>query len=239
MIIHGLNPVREAVRAHPDRIRFIGIASEQRGKLQSLMAEAKEAGVGVKVMQGQQIDRIAKGAVHNGVIADVADQSYVDFDDLVEAESTSFILMLDGIQDPQNFGAILRVADGFGVSGVVIPEHDSVSVTATVVKASAGASEWVPIAQVTNLSRAIEKLKELGFWVYGADGSGDALDAIDFTGKVALVLGNEGRGIRRNVLEHCDRTVAIPTTGRLESLNVATATAVLAYEVSRQKKKEK
>jgi 23S rRNA (guanosine2251-2'-O)-methyltransferase len=126
------------------------------------------------------------------------------------------------------------VADGFGVDGVVIPEHDSAGVTATVVKASAGASEWIPVMQVTNLARAIEAMKKREFWVYGADGSGEPLEKMDFRGKVALVLGNEGRGIRRNVLEHCDRVVAIPTVGRLESLNVATAAAVLAYEVYRQ-----
>jgi 23S rRNA (guanosine2251-2'-O)-methyltransferase len=126
------------------------------------------------------------------------------------------------------------VADGFGADLVVIPLHESVGLTAAAVKASAGASEWVPVAQVTNLSRAIEALQQGGFWVYGADAEGDSLPTFDLKGKVAIVLGSEGSGIRRNVLDHCDRKLAIPTKGHLESLNVATAAAVIAYEVARQ-----
>lgn len=234
MIIYGMNPVREAIRAHPDRIKFIAVSSDLKGKVQALITEARDAGVGVKVVDAKQLDRLAKGGVSNGVVAEVEQTAYADFDELIEAESTRFLLVLDGVQDPQNFGAILRVADGFAVDGVVIPEHDSVGITGTVVKASAGASEWIPVAKVTNLARAIEKMKEREFWVYGADGSGESLEKVDFRGKVAMVVGNEGKGIRRNVLEHCDRVVAIPTAGRLESLNVATAAAVLAYEIFRQ-----
>src|SRR6185369_14371553 len=115
---------------------------------------------------------------------------------------------------------ILRVADGFGIELVVIPEHDSVGLTPAAVKASAGASEWVRVAQVTNLARAIETLKERQFWVYAAASGGDRPDAIDFSGRVALVLGNEGKGIRRNVLDHCDRVVTIPMLGHVESFNV-------------------
>lgn len=234
MIIFGLNPVREAVRAHPDRIRYIAVAQHQRAKLQSLANEAREAGVGVRYLPPNQIDRLAAGKVHNGVIAELSETAYADFDSVVENEESRFVLLLDGVQDPQNLGAILRVADGFGVDLVVIPLHESVGLTAAAVKASAGASEWVPVAQVTNLSRAIEELQKHGFWVYGADAEGDPLTEFDFTGKVAIVLGSEGSGIRRNVLEHCDRKLAIPTRGRLESLNVATAAAVIAYEVSKQ-----
>jgi 23S rRNA (guanosine2251-2'-O)-methyltransferase len=126
------------------------------------------------------------------------------------------------------------VADGFGVHLVVIPEHDSVGLTPAAVKASAGASEWVPVAQVTNLARTLETLKEAGYWTYAAAANGDAPSAIDFRGKVALVMGNEGKGVRRNVLEHCDRVVTIPMHGHVDSFNVATATAVLCYEVRRQ-----
>jgi 23S rRNA (guanosine2251-2'-O)-methyltransferase len=126
------------------------------------------------------------------------------------------------------------VADGFGVDLVVTPEHESVGLTPAAVKASAGASQWVAVAQVTNLARSIELLKEQGYWVYAAAADGDRADKIDFTGKVALVLGSEGKGVRRNVLEHCDRTVGIPMFGHVDSLNVAAATAVLCYEVVRQ-----
>lgn len=234
MLIYGANPVREALRAHPDRIRVIVVASSHRSRLQELVTEAREAGVGVKFMQPQQIDRMAHGKTHNGVLAELSEVTYADFDEFAERDSTRFVMLLDSIQDPQNLGAILRVCDGFGVDLVVLPEHDSAGLTPAAVKASAGASEWIPVAQVTNLSRAIERLKQLEFWVYGADGSGEPLGAFDLTGKVAIVLGNEGKGIRRNVLEHCDRVLAIPTVGKLESLNVATAAAVIAYEVQRQ-----
>jgi len=232
MIIYGVNPVLESIRSHPERVRYIGVAREETSRHQKLIGEAKKAGVSVRTIQSDQIDRLASRGVHNGVVAEVSESAYVDFDDAIE--SAKLVLILDGITDPQNFGAILRVADGFGVSLVVIPEHDSVGLTPVAVKASSGASEWVPVAQVTNLARAIEALQKKEFWVYGAAANGDAPDAIDFKGKVAIVMGNEGKGIRRNVLEHCDRVVTIPMSGHVDSFNVATATAVLCYEVARQ-----
>jgi 23S rRNA (guanosine2251-2'-O)-methyltransferase len=232
MIIYGLNPVLEAIRSHPDRIHYVGVAREHGGKVQRVIADAKKAGVPVRMLPGEQIDRLASRGVHNGVIADVSEAAYADFDDAIEA--AQFVLILDGITDPQNLGAILRAAEGFGVDLVVIPQHDSAGLTPAAVKASAGASEWVPVAQVTNLARAIEALKKREFWVYAAAAAGDRPDAIDFRGKVALVLGSEGKGIRRNVLEHCDRVVTIPMKGHVDSFNVATAAAVLCYEVRRQ-----
>jgi 23S rRNA (guanosine2251-2'-O)-methyltransferase len=232
MIIYGVNPVLEAIRSQPDRVRFVGVAREQSSRHQRLIAEAKNAGVSVRPMAADQIERLASRGVHNGVVAEVSDSGYADFDEAIE--NATFVLILDGITDPQNLGAILRVADGFGVGLVVIPQHDSVGLTPVAVKASAGASQWVPVAQVTNLARAIEALQKGGFWVYGAAAGGDAPAAIDFRGKVAIVLGNEGKGIRRNVLEHCDRVVTIPMKGHIKSFNVATAAAVLCYEVDRQ-----
>jgi 23S rRNA (guanosine2251-2'-O)-methyltransferase len=236
VIIYGVNPVLEAIRSHAERIRYIGVAREESARHQRLIGEAKRAGVAVRNLAIDQIDRLAGRGVHNGVIAEVSETAYADFDDVVGNEATNFVLILDSITDPQNFGAILRVADGFGVDLVVIPEHDSVGLTPIAVKASAGASEWVQVAQVTNLSRAIETLKAAGYWIYAAAEKGDRPDVIDFGGKVALVVGNEGKGIRRNVLEHCDRVVTIPMTGHVESFNVATAAAVLCYEVQRQQR---
>ena len=234
MIIYGLNPVIEAIRSHPERIHYIAVAREHLGgKLQRAVDAAKGAGVAVRQMSSEQIDRLAKG-VHNGIVADISEGSYADFDEIISKENTKFVLILDGITDPQNFGAILRVADGFGVNLVVIPQHDSVGLTGAAVKTSAGASQWVPVAQVTNLARTIETLKKENFWVYAAGNGGDPPWVIDFTGKVALVMGSEGKGIRRNVLEHCDRVVTIPMRGHVESFNVATATAVLCYEILRQ-----
>jgi 23S rRNA (guanosine2251-2'-O)-methyltransferase len=235
VIIYGLNPVLEALRAHPQRIRYIAVSREHGSKLQRVLGDARASGVTVKMMTPHDLDRLAAQGVHNGVVADIAEAGYADFDDIVARETTRFVLILDGIQDPQNLGAILRVADGFGVDLVVLPEHQSAGLTPAAVKASAGASQWVPIAQVTNLARTIDSLKAASYWVYGAALDGDPPAAIDFSGKVAIVLGNEGKGIRRNVLEHCDRRVAIPMQGHVDSLNVAAAAAVLCYEVMRQR----
>ncbi|MBV8515857.1 MAG: 23S rRNA (guanosine(2251)-2'-O)-methyltransferase RlmB [Acidobacteria bacterium] len=234
MIVYGANPVLEALRSHPRRVRYVAFAREQSGRVQKVVAEAKAAGVAVRVLSTNELNRLAGRGVHNGIVADLAEGAYVDFDDVIADEATTFVLILDGITDPQNFGAILRVADGFGVQLVVVPAHDSAGLTAAAVKASAGASEWVAVAQVTNLARAIETLKEKGYWVYAAAADGDRADQIDFRGKVALVLGSEGKGVRRNVGEHCDRTVSIPMFGHVDSFNVATAAAVLCYEVVRQ-----
>jgi 23S rRNA (guanosine2251-2'-O)-methyltransferase len=234
MIVYGANPVIEAIRSHPKKIRYVAIVREKSGRLQRVITEAKEAGVAVRSLPASQIDKLAGRGVHNGVVAEVADAAYADFDEVIANEATQFVLILDGVTDPQNLGAILRVADGFGVDLVVLPEHESVGLTAVVVKTSAGATEWVPVAQVTNLARAIETLKEQGYWTYAAAAGGDAPVKVDFRGKVAIVLGNEGTGIRKNVLEHCDRVITIPMFGHVDSLNVATAAAVLCYEVVRQ-----
>jgi 23S rRNA (guanosine2251-2'-O)-methyltransferase len=234
MMIYGLNPVLEAIRAHASRVRYVAISHEHGGKLRRTVDEAKRAGVAVRTLSPEQVDRLAGRGVHNGIVAELSESGYADFDDVIEREATRFVLILDGITDPQNLGAILRVADGFGVDIVVIPQHESVGLTPAAVKASAGASEWVPVAQVTNLARTIERLKELGYWVYAAALGGDRPDEIDLKGKVAIVMGSEGKGVRRNVLEHCDRTATIPMRGHLESLNVATACAVLCYEVWKQ-----
>jgi 23S rRNA (guanosine2251-2'-O)-methyltransferase len=238
VIIYGLNPVIEAIRSHPERIHYVGVAREHGGKLQRAISEAKKGGVAVRQMSAEQIDRIARG-VHNGIVADVSEGSYASFEEVIERETSRFVLILDGITDPQNFGAILRVADGFGVDLVVIPQHESVGLTPAAVKASAGASQWVKVAQVTNLARTIERLKKDGYWIYAAGANGDAPAAIDFSGKVALVLGSEGKGIRRNVLEHCDRVVTIPMKGHVDSFNVATAAAVLCYEVRRTEERRR
>jgi 23S rRNA (guanosine2251-2'-O)-methyltransferase len=236
MIIYGLNPVLEAIRSHPERIHYVGVGREHGGKVQRVVADAKKAGVPVRMLPAEQLDRLAGRGVHNGVVADLSEAAYADFDDAIE--TAQFVLILDGITDPQNLGAILRVADGFGVDLVVIPQHESVGLTPAAVKASAGASQWVPVAQVTNLARAIEALKKREFWVYAAAANGDRPDQIDFRGNVALVLGSEEKGIRRNVLEHCDRVVTIPMHGHVESFNVATAAAVLCYEVQRLRSAE-
>ncbi|MFN2238508.1 MAG: 23S rRNA (guanosine(2251)-2'-O)-methyltransferase RlmB [Thermoanaerobaculia bacterium] len=234
MIVYGANPVMEALRAHPDRVRWVAVAREESKRHQRIVELARQGRTGVRFLASRELDRLSGDGVHNGVVAEISSESYAEFEDLVGTVERVFLL--DGITDPQNFGAILRVAEGFGFGLVVIPEHDSVGLTPVAVKASAGASEWVAVAQVTNLSRAIERLKKEGFWVYGADGAGEPLPGAKLAGKVAIVLGSEGKGIRRNVLEHCDMRLSIPMSGHVDSLNVAAAAAVFAWEVARQSK---
>jgi len=235
MIVYGVNPVLEAIRARADQIRFIGVAASDKGRLARLIAEAKEAGVQVRILPVDQVRRLAGGKVHNGVVAEISDASYVELETVLrQAEPPKRIFVLDGVQDPQNLGAVLRVADGFGFGLVVLPRHEAAGLTSTAVKASAGAAEWVPVAQVTNVARTLEELKEAGYWGYAAAADGEPGARVDFAEKVVLVLGAEGRGVRRNVLDHSDLTVAIPMRGGVSSLNVATAAAVLAYEVDRQ-----
>ncbi len=232
MIIFGANPVVEAIRAHPARIRWIAVSKDEGRRHLRIVDQARAAGVSVRFLGNREIDRMTQGAVHNGVAAELAAAEYADFEEAVGAVRRVFLL--DGVTDPQNLGAIIRVADCFGIELLVVPEHESAGLTPVAVKASAGASEWVPVTQVTNLARAIERLKQEGFWVWGADAAGARVDGIDLRGKVAVVLGSEGKGIRRNVLEHCDGTIAIPLRGHVGSLNVAAAAAVIGWEIQRQ-----
>jgi 23S rRNA (guanosine2251-2'-O)-methyltransferase len=159
---------------------------------------------------------------------------YVELEDLLAAPDP-LVVVLDGVTDPHNLGAVLRVAEGAGASGVVIPKDRAAGVTAAAVKASAGASEHVPIARVTNLRRAIDRMKEAGLWVYAAEVGGTPYTELDLTGPVGLVLGSEGRGMRRLVREGCDGAVSIPMLGAVGSLNVSVAAAVLLYEARRQR----
>jgi 23S rRNA (guanosine2251-2'-O)-methyltransferase len=168
------------------------------------------------------------------VAAQVGPYPYVELEDLL-ATPDPLVVVLDGVTDPHNLGAVLRVAEGAGASGVVIPKDRAAGVTAAAVKASAGASEHVPIARVTNLRRAIDRMKEAGLWVYAAEVGGTPYTELDLTGPVGLVLGSEGRGMRRLVREGCDGAVSIPMLGAVGSLNVSVAAAVLLYEARRQR----
>lgn len=241
MIIYGFNAVREAVRSTPGKIRYVGISADARkGRLAELTGEAKAAGIPVRRLHGKQIQALVpRDGVHNGVVAEVSDASYADAGEVLDREGTCFVLLLDEITDPHNLGATLRVADAFGVDLVIVPEHGSAGLSATAVKASAGAASWVPLAQAKNLSRTIEELKERGFWVYGADVEGEPVNRVEFAERTAIVIGSEGKGMRKNVREHCDVIVSIPMAGKVESLNASNAAAVLCWEIARKAKNGK
>jgi 23S rRNA (guanosine2251-2'-O)-methyltransferase len=238
-VVYGLRPVEELLRARRGEIAAVYFADGDRTPMVvALAALAKAHGVHAEVRARSEIEALAPGAVHQGVVAVVGDFQYVELSDLLAPrDEPPLILVLDGIQDPHNLGALVRSAHVLGAHGVVIPRDRAAQVTPAVVKASAGATEHTPIARVTNITRALEELKEAGLWIVGAvaDG-GDDPWRIDLTGAIAVVLGAEGSGVRPLVARTCDLRVRIPMAGQVASLNVSAAGAVLLYEATRQRR---
>jgi 23S rRNA (guanosine2251-2'-O)-methyltransferase len=238
--IEGRHPVMEALRSGRSLRKVIvarGTSDSQ--ALSSLIALARKRGIPVQEVAGEVVHRMARTRTPQGVIAFAAAHAFVELDQIVDGARDRgeplFLLVLDGIEDPGNLGAILRSADAAGVHGVVIPKHRAVGLTPTVAAASAGAIEHVAVAQVTNLSRAIEALKGAGVWVTGADAeSAQTIYDAELIPPIALVVGGEGRGLSRLVRERCDRLVRIPMHGRTGSLNASVAAAILLFEVRRQ-----
>ncbi len=227
-IIYGIRPVVEALRSHRRRVIEI-LDSADNGEIR-----AAAGGVPVKKVLRDRVDELARGGVHQGVVARVEAYPYSSLEEIL-AVPEPLVLLLDGVTDPRNLGAVLRAVDGAGASGVVIPKDKAVGVTAAAVKASAGASEHVRVAKVTNLKRAVDTMKAANVWVYAAEAGGTDYAKLDLAGPTAFVLGSEGRGVRRLVREACDGTVSIPMLGAISSLNVSVAAAVLAYEARRQR----
>ena len=230
-IVYGIRPVVEALRSRRRKVHEILDAVGDKG----VAVEAAARGARLRRVPKGRIEELAPGAVHQGVVARVGAYSYSSLKEILGTPN-SLVIVLDSVTDPQNLGAILRVADGTGASGVVIPKDRAVGVTPAAVKASAGASEHVPVARETNLRRAIEEMKKAGVWAYAAEcGAASAYTDLDFSGPTAFVLGSEGRGIRRLVREGCDGAVYIPMRGAVSSLNVSVTAAVLLFEARRQR----
>jgi len=238
-VIYGINTVSEALKARGRAFEWVGVAKERHDiRIQRVIEECRKIGVPVRVLSRVELDRLAGNAAHQGMVAVTSAKQYTDLDDLVAARrgEHSLIVVLDGVEDPHNLGAILRTADAAGADGVILPERRAVGVTGIVAKASAGASEHLPIAKVTNISRAIEDLKSKEFWIVGLDERGQqTYDAIDYKMHCAVVLGAEGKGLHDLVRRHCDFLVSIPMLGKVPSLNVSVATGVVLYEVVRQR----
>lgn len=227
-IIYGVRPVVEALKGRRRRVLEV-LDSTGNGEVR-----AAAGGVPVKKVPRDRVDEMVRGGVHQGVVARVESYPYSSLEEIL-AVSQPLVLVLDGVTDPRNLGAVLRAADGAGASGVVIPKDKAVGVTAAAVKASAGASEHVRVARVTNLKRAVDEMKGANVWVYAAEAGGTDYSKLDLGGTAAFVLGSEGKGVRRLVREACDGTVALPMLGSVSSLNVSVAAAVLAYEARRQR----
>lgn len=236
--ICGVHAVYEALSSGRQPIERIHIARETASaRLKQILFLARERRIPIRKEARPALDRLAEGAVHQGIIAIAAAASYAEFDALFQTEKP-LVVALDGVEDPQNLGAILRTAEACGASGVLTMERHSAPLTAAVVKASAGAAAYVPVVRVTNLVHAIEEMKRRGLWVAGVDPEGTQdWTAFDYSGPVAVILGGEHRGLRRLVREHCDALVRIPMLGKITSLNVSAAAAVVLYEAVRQRLK--
>ena len=242
-VIVGRNAVTEALKSGRAVNRLLIAEGDGQGSIREIVRLAKESGAIVETVARSKIEAIAKGFRHQGVLAYVSPVDYTPLDEIVEAarakSDAPFLLLLDELEDPHNLGAILRTADAVGVDGVLIPRRRSCPLSATVAKTSVGAVEYVPVARIGNIAQTIKELKQDGFWIIGADMDGtlDYFDA-DLAGATVLVVGSEGRGISRLVRESCDILVRIPMLGRINSLNVSVAGAVLMYESLRQRKKK-
>jgi 23S rRNA (guanosine2251-2'-O)-methyltransferase len=241
-VLYGIHAVEEALKAQARPLEYIAMARErQDARLQRIVEAARAAGVPLRFMPRDQLQRLAQlsgDERHQGVVAVVGGKRYADLDSVIAAKKGEhhFLLVLDGIEDPHNLGALLRTADGAGADGVVIPERRSAAVTGTVAKASAGASEHVRVARVTNINRVLEELKQRNIWIVGLDerAKQDYFE-LDYRMDCAVVLGAEGAGLHEVVRRHCDYLVRIPMQGKVASLNVSVAGAVIMYEVLRQR----
>jgi 23S rRNA (guanosine2251-2'-O)-methyltransferase len=233
-LIYGLRPVAEALRSKRRKVYEVlySVGDEE------ISSGASARNAPLRRVPRERVEELVPGAVHQGVVARVGPYPYSGLDEII-AVSDPLAVVLDGVTDPRNLGAVLRAADGAGASGVVVPKDRAAGVTPAAVKASAGASEHVRVARETNLRRALERMKKAGVWTYAAEdrasAQATAYTDLDLSGPVALVLGSEGRGIRRLVREGCDGTFSIPMRGAVSSLNISVAAAILLFEARRQR----
>lgn len=237
--IIGRNPVAEAIKSGREIDKIIVKKGEIEGSLRVIIKKARDAGIPVTEADKNKLDKLSEGGNHQGIIAYAAQHSYAELSDILAAAKEKghapFIIILDKITDPHNFGSILRTANCAGADGVIIPKRANVGLNEVVAKTSAGAIEYTPVCKVTNIAQTIERLKEEGVWIAGAEAGGGSMYKADLTGAIALVIGSEGEGISRLVKEKCDFLVEIPMFGDVNSLNASVAAAVLMYEIVRQR----
>jgi 23S rRNA (guanosine2251-2'-O)-methyltransferase len=241
-VVYGMNPVRELLRSGADGITELWLAEggERPRAFADVEKGARERGAKVRVAPRSRLDRLAGVTQHQGIVAVVADYRYRDLDEILTAAGESgrppLLVLLDGVEDPHNLGAIVRSAHALGAHGVVMPRDRAAGVTPSAAKASAGAVEHMAIARVTNLVRCIEELKTSGIWTVATVPDGDVpLSSVDLRGPIALVLGGEGQGIRPLVRKSCDHSARIPMLGKVGSLNASAAAAIVLYEATRQR----
>ena len=240
--IYGINAVTESLKARGRSFEWVGVAKERHDlRLQRVVDECRRQGVAVRFVPRPELDRMAGNNAHQGVVAVTSAKQYNDLDDVVAAKRGQFslVVVLDAVEDPHNLGAILRTADAAGADGVVIPERRAAGVTPTVTKASAGASEHLPIAKVTNIGRTLEELKSKNLWIVGLDERAPQnYDSLDYKMDCAIVLGAEGKGVHELVCKKCDFLISIPMLGKVPSLNVSVAAGIMLYEIVRQRRQK-
>jgi len=239
LLIYGINPVLEALRA--GRVKSLRVSERGAGRMRDVVDAAEQAGIAVRRVPPQELDKASRGGVHQGVVAEVADREAFDVADLVRGTTTPpLIVVLDGVEDPHNVGAIVRTVDAAGAHGVIRQSRRAAALDGAAAKASAGAVSHVKIAEVVNIARALEELKDAGVWTVGLAGDAPATyDKIDLTVPTAIVVGAEGSGLRRLVRDRCDFLAAIPMAGHVQSLNVSVATGIVLFEALRQRQASK
>lgn len=237
--IEGRNAVLEAFRSGKTIDKLFVLDGCQDGSVQSIIREAKKQDTLIQFVAKERLNQLTETGKHQGVIAYAAAYAYAEVEDMLrfarDRGEAPFLILLDGIEDPHNLGAIIRTANLAGAHGVIIPKRRAVGLTATVAKASAGALHYTPVAKVTNLTRTMEELKKQGLWFVCADMGGEQMYRLNLTGPIGLVIGSEGEGVSRLVKENCDLTASIPMKGDIDSLNASVAAGVLAYEIVRQR----
>ena len=238
--LSGRNPVMEALRSGRPISKLYVAAGDHQGSIREIIALAKEKGIPLQMAEPTRLDAMSLGIRNQGVVAMVSPVAYASVDEIVavaaERNEKPCIVLLDQLKDPQNLGAVLRTVDAAGAHGVLIPQRRSCQLSAAVAKASAGAIEYVKVAQIGNVARTLDDLKKQGFWIVGADpAEGKDYHAVDLTGPLVIVIGDEGEGMARLTKEHCDMLVRIPMRGKVQSLNASAASAILLYEMIRQR----
>ena len=238
--LSGRNPVMEALRSGRPISKMYIAAGEHQGSIREIIALAKEKGIPVQIAEATRLDAMSLGVRNQGVVAMVSPVAYSTIDEIIALAETKTekpcLILLDQLKDPQNLGAVLRTADAAGAHGVLIPQRRSCQLSAAVAKASAGAIDYVKVAQIGNVAKTLEDLKKQGFWVVGADPErGTSYHDVDLTGPVVIVIGDEGEGMARLTKERCDSLVRIPMKGKVQSLNASVASAIILYEMIRQR----
>lgn len=232
MLVYGKNVVNEILNGDT---KIYKVFLDNNFKDEDLLSKINKLNLKKFHIDKNKLDKMCNNSSNQGIALDIEEYKYLSVDNIVDDNNSNFIVMLDSIEDPHNFGAIIRTCECAGVNYIIIPKNRSVSVNSTVYKTSAGALSKVKIVEVTNLNNTITKLKSLGYWVYGADMNGKDYKSVDFSGKTCLIIGNEGHGLKKLVSDSCDEIVSIPMRGSINSLNASVASGILVFEIMKYK----